>query len=381
MRKTAVAIALVLVATLGIIVPSVGGRDRRSEGRDHRRRDARRDRELSRECRPRPTPRRSSTPRTSSRSTARTRPGRRSRPPSVGARVVIYMGHGNGWPSPYTYDPAYTTKNGFGLNATSGAGDYNNKYYGEPYVSTLDLAPGAIVLLHHLCYAVGQLRAGRRRADRVGRPPARRQLRRGLPEGGRRRRSSPTATPGPRATCGRCSRPTSRSRTCGGRCRTPTATSCRSRRRGRRARPSSRIPTRRRPGSTDRSRSDRDVTTDEVVAGGYGDTGADPAEPRRARATPPSRRTAPACTASRDTTGRRRLPTLAGRDPPPRRRSARPDHRRRARRSSRSRASTTRRSPASCWPPTSPPRDSTCADRPRPRHRRPVLAQRRSATR
>ena len=28
------------------------------------------------------------------------------------------MGHGNGWPSPYTYDPNYTTKDGFGLNAT-----------------------------------------------------------------------------------------------------------------------------------------------------------------------------------------------------------------------------------------------------------------------
>ena len=50
--------------------------------------------------------------------------------------VVIYMGHGNGWPSPYTYDPLYTTKDGFGLNATSGAGDYNNKYYGEPYVAS-----------------------------------------------------------------------------------------------------------------------------------------------------------------------------------------------------------------------------------------------------
>ena len=70
------------------------------------------------------------------------------------------MGHGNGWPSPYTYDPNYTTKDGFGLNATSGAGDYNNKYYGEPYVSSLDLAPGAIVLLNHLCYASGNSEPG-----------------------------------------------------------------------------------------------------------------------------------------------------------------------------------------------------------------------------
>jgi hypothetical protein len=79
---------------------------------------------------------------------------------TTGAAVVIYFGHGNGWPSPYTYDPKYTTKDGFGLNATAGAGDSNNKYYGEPYVSTLDLAPGAIILLHHLCYASGNSEPG-----------------------------------------------------------------------------------------------------------------------------------------------------------------------------------------------------------------------------
>ncbi len=78
----------------------------------------------------------------------------------AGASVVIYMGHGNGWPSPYTYDPLFTTKDGFGLNATAGAGDYNNKYYGEPSIATLDLAPGAIVLLHHLCYAAGNSEPG-----------------------------------------------------------------------------------------------------------------------------------------------------------------------------------------------------------------------------
>ena len=77
-----------------------------------------------------------------------------------GASIVIYMGHGNGWPSPYPFDPNYTTKNGFGLNATAGAGDYNNKYYGEPSVATLDFAPGAIVLLHSLCYAAGNSEPG-----------------------------------------------------------------------------------------------------------------------------------------------------------------------------------------------------------------------------
>ena len=79
---------------------------------------------------------------------------------TVNASVVIYFGHGNGWPSPYPKDSAYTTKDGFGLNATAGNGDNNTKYYGEPYVSTLDLAPNALVLLHHLCYASGNSEPG-----------------------------------------------------------------------------------------------------------------------------------------------------------------------------------------------------------------------------
>ena len=84
---------------------------------------------------------------------------------AVGASILIYFGHGNGWPSPYTYDPQYTTKDGMGLNADlNGDGklsDYENKYYGEPYMKTLDLAPNAIVLLHNLCYASGNSEPGR----------------------------------------------------------------------------------------------------------------------------------------------------------------------------------------------------------------------------
>jgi len=96
---------------------------------------------------------------------------------AVGASIVIYFGHGNGWPSPYTFDPEYTTKDGFGLNATAGNGDGNTKYYGEPSVATLDLAPNAIVLLHHLCYASGNSEPGhaapsvstaRKRVDNYG---------------------------------------------------------------------------------------------------------------------------------------------------------------------------------------------------------------------
>jgi hypothetical protein len=77
-----------------------------------------------------------------------------------GASIVIYHGHGNGWPSPYTYDPQYKTKDGFGLNATAGAGDYNLKYYGEPSIRTLRFAPYALVFLHNLCYASGNSEPG-----------------------------------------------------------------------------------------------------------------------------------------------------------------------------------------------------------------------------
>jgi flagellar hook assembly protein FlgD len=81
-----------------------------------------------------------------------------------GANILIYFGHGNGWPSPYTFDPKYTTKDGMGLNADlNGDGklsDYENKYYGEPYMAQLALAPNAIVLLHNLCYASGNSEPG-----------------------------------------------------------------------------------------------------------------------------------------------------------------------------------------------------------------------------
>ncbi len=70
-----------------------------------------------------------------------------------GANVFIYLGHGNGWPSPYAPFSRYT-KDGLGLNAS--AGSSRHKYYGEYYIDTqINFAPNAVVILNRLCYASG----------------------------------------------------------------------------------------------------------------------------------------------------------------------------------------------------------------------------------
>ena len=77
------------------------------------------------------------------------------------ASIVIYMGHGNGFPSPYTTTPAPERQNGFGLNPTAGVDDTKTQYYGEKYLADeVRLAPNAVVLLGHLCYASGSSEPG-----------------------------------------------------------------------------------------------------------------------------------------------------------------------------------------------------------------------------
>lgn len=78
----------------------------------------------------------------------------RVRDASVGANLLIYLGHGNGWPSKY-YPYSETSKNGFGLNSSYGNGNSNIKYYGEYYMRRLDLASNSVVVLNRLCYASG----------------------------------------------------------------------------------------------------------------------------------------------------------------------------------------------------------------------------------
>jgi hypothetical protein len=72
-----------------------------------------------------------------------------------GANILIYLGHGNGYPSPYGSFQKYT-KDGMGLNATSGNGNSNVKYWGEYYINRdIQMAPNAVVILARLCYASG----------------------------------------------------------------------------------------------------------------------------------------------------------------------------------------------------------------------------------
>ena len=81
------------------------------------------------------------------------------KPALAGASIVVYMGHGNGWPS--KYPPFQTlTKDGLGLNPTAGTNNSTTKYYGESYIDDVKLAPNAVVILGHLCYSAGNSEGG-----------------------------------------------------------------------------------------------------------------------------------------------------------------------------------------------------------------------------
>jgi len=78
----------------------------------------------------------------------------------AGANLVIYLGHGNGTPSPYA--GGEDSHNGMGLNASASGSNSNLRYYGETYIARyIHLAPNAVVILNHLCYASGNNEWGR----------------------------------------------------------------------------------------------------------------------------------------------------------------------------------------------------------------------------
>ena len=79
----------------------------------------------------------------------------------AGASLVVYMGHGNGWPSKYRDELYPPTQDGFGLNPKAGGSDSTHQYFGEASVgSQIKLAKNAVVLLNHLCYASGNSEPG-----------------------------------------------------------------------------------------------------------------------------------------------------------------------------------------------------------------------------
>src|SRR5262245_32088414 len=76
-----------------------------------------------------------------------------------GASIVVYLGHGNGWPSPYRDQLTPSTQNGFGLNPN--VGNENHQYFGEDRIGKeIKLAKNAVVIFSHLCYASGNSEPG-----------------------------------------------------------------------------------------------------------------------------------------------------------------------------------------------------------------------------
>ena len=172
------------------------------------------------------------TARPSTRSTARTRPGPESGPSSQGANLFIYLGHGNGWPSPYGPFERYT-KDGLGPECERRqlTRQVLRRVLRRPVPelrAELGRDPEPALL------RVRQQRVGQRLPDEGDRDQAGRQLRRRLPPDGRpgglrrghrqrrptscracssrRRRSSRSSSRIPPATCAGTSASTRRGR-------------------------------------------------------------------------------------------------------------------------------------------------------------------------
>ena len=79
-----------------------------------------------------------------------------------GANLLVYLGHGNGFPNPYSSRLDPNKVNGLGLNPSLTSGNTRTAYYGEYYVRTqIKLAPNAVVIYNHACYSAGSSEPGR----------------------------------------------------------------------------------------------------------------------------------------------------------------------------------------------------------------------------
>ena len=78
-----------------------------------------------------------------------------------GATILIYLGHGSGYPrnDSAVFNP--DGHDGMGLNSPTNKSDYVAKYYGESYMAKdIRLAKNAVVILSHLCFASGNSMPG-----------------------------------------------------------------------------------------------------------------------------------------------------------------------------------------------------------------------------
>lgn len=84
---------------------------------------------------------------------------------TAGANIIVYFGHGNGFPNPYT-TPAYTydagqlspaSTNGWGLaKGGTSCNDDNLRYYGESWITAnVKPAAGFTMIYSNACYAPG----------------------------------------------------------------------------------------------------------------------------------------------------------------------------------------------------------------------------------
>jgi hypothetical protein len=79
------------------------------------------------------------------------------------ANIVVYFGHGNGYPNPYTSSVNSDKNNGWGLQGPNARGTHADswrngtlKYYGEAWIrDRTNPAPGWVMVYGQTCYAAG----------------------------------------------------------------------------------------------------------------------------------------------------------------------------------------------------------------------------------
>lgn len=80
-----------------------------------------------------------------------------------GANIIIYFGHGTGFPNPYSATPDPAKVNGWGLQGPGSRGTHHDSladgtlaYYGEAWIAAnARPAPGFVMIYSNVCYAPG----------------------------------------------------------------------------------------------------------------------------------------------------------------------------------------------------------------------------------